>query len=141
MSPEPIPPLLLSAGIVGRVDPPELRWRQAVDLDDSRSGSGGVVVHGGIEVREASRRETRHLAGVELITHADFERARQHGHVLAVGVSVRCDLVTVRHFEADSEIAGRSHGIAFKNSEFGSRWQERRNGTEFNLVGSKGVLR
>jgi hypothetical protein len=51
------------------------------------------------------------------------------------------DFVTVRHFEPDGEIAGRSHGVAFQNGELRSRRQEWRGWAVLHLIGSESVLR
>src|SRR5580698_11055585 len=56
-------------------------------------------------------------------------------------MGVRGDLVTIRHFQADGEIAGRGHGIAFENGELRSRRQEWRRWTELYLIRREGVLR
>ncbi len=54
---------------------------------------------------------------------------------------MRCNLVAIRHFETDGEIAGRGHGIAFQHSQLRSGGQEGRSGPELNLIGCEGVLR
>ena len=88
-----------------------------MNLDHGLSGSGGIVMHAGIQVSEAASPEAHHLAGIELISHADFERARKDGDVLPVRMGMRSDPVTVRHFQANGEVARGSHGVAFENGQ------------------------
>jgi hypothetical protein len=50
------------------------------------------------------------------------------------------DPVAIRHFEADGEIAGGSHGVAFQNGELRSGRQGRRRWAVRHLIGREGVL-
>jgi len=132
--------LLLHAGIVRWIDVVELDRGLPVDLDHGLSGSGGIVMHGGVEVGETARPEGHHLAGVELISHAYFEGARKDGDVLPVRMGMRSDLVTVWHFQANSKVTRGSHGVAFENGQLRARRKKGRSRPVFHLVGREGVL-
>src|SRR5437588_11280276 len=91
-----------------------------MDLYDDFAGGHGVVVHVWVEVGEASAREQHHLRFVELVAHSYLEVSRKNRDVLAVGMPMRGYLVAVGHFEADCEVAGRRHWIAFEHRQAGA---------------------
>ena len=99
------------------------------------------MVHVWVEVGEASGREQHHLGFVELVAHSYLEVSRKNRDVLAVGMPMRGDLVAVGHFEADGEVAGLCHGIAFEHSQAGAGRHEGRSLTPLDLVRGEGVLR
>src|SRR5260370_34783899 len=128
------------AWVVLRIDVVDTYRRHAVDLDDSLSGSCGVVVHAWFQVGEAACPEAHHLACIELIAHTDLESTRQHRNVLPIGMSVRCDFVAIRHFEANGEIAGCGHGVTFQHSQLAPSRQKTWDRTELHFVGPESDL-
>src|ERR1700691_5798026 len=64
--------LLLLARIVAGIHVYELNRRHPVDLNHGLPDSHGVVMHTGVEVGKAARREDHHLARVEAVSHPDL---------------------------------------------------------------------
>src|ERR1700722_14341718 len=86
-----LPGLFLPARIVLRIDVIELHRRHPVDLHHNIAAGHRVVVHVGIEIGKAARGKTQHAALVEVVAHANFECPRNHSHILAVRMPMRCD--------------------------------------------------
>src|SRR5215831_6466847 len=91
------------AGIVVGVDVGQREWAHAVDLDYGRGFRHRIVVHLRGQKGIAARGQLLHRALVELVPHADGERARENRDVLIGRVPVRIDPVTGRHLEPDDE--------------------------------------
>src|SRR5579864_7771197 len=89
--------LFLAAGIVFRIDVIELHWCHAVNLDYRLAAGRDVVVHVGIEIGKATRREARHLTLIEVIAHPNLQGPRDHRYVFALGMPMRRDSISRRH--------------------------------------------
>ena len=98
------------------------------------------MMHAGVEVSEAPSPEAGHFRDVELISHTYFQGAGKDGYVLPVGMSMRGDPVTVRHLEANREVAGRGHWVAFENGDLRTRRQKRWRRPEFDLIRHESIL-
>src|ERR1700677_3251715 len=132
---------LLCAGIVGRVDVIELHRRLAVNLNHSFPRCASVVVHARVQIGKAAGRKLHRLAVIPLISHANFQRSRNHCHVFSQWMGVGSDFVSIWHLQANGVISRRSHGIAFEHGQLCSRWDKRRSRSPFHLIWRKGVLR
>src|SRR5215470_9059109 len=97
-------------------------------------------MHLGVEIGEASSREGIHLPRFKLVSHTYLELSRDHRDVLALGMPVWGDLIAVRHFDTDREIAGAGARIAFQNRYLSARRDERRRRAILHLIGNKRVL-
>ena len=104
--------LLLLAGIIRGIYVVELYWRRTMNLDCRFPAHHGVVVHAGIQKGEAAGGEAHHFALIELVAHANFDRSCNHSDVLAPGMPMRSNLVSIRSLQADGVFA-HAHGIAF----------------------------
>ena len=71
-----------------------------MDLNDGSRLRHGVVMHLRREERIAADRQIMELRLVELVAHAERERAGDDRHVLVGRMEVRIDLVAGRHLEA-----------------------------------------
>ncbi len=110
-----------------------------MDLHDSLTASHGVVVHVGVEKGKAPRNKRFHLAGVKLITHADFERSGNDSDVFPAGVEVRINAETIGHLQTNGEVAGGSGGVAFEHRELRARAHDRRGRSPRNGIRSESV--
>jgi hypothetical protein len=113
--------LPIPARVVVGIDVVELKGRLAVDLDNGFSASHGVVVHVGIEKSKATGRERGHFVDFEFITHANLERTGNDRDVFALRVKMRRDAETVRHLQANREVAGGGGWVAFEYGELRAR--------------------
>jgi len=68
-----------------------------MDLDNGFSAGHGIVVHVGVEKREAPGDEHFHLVGIKLVAHANFERSGNDRDVFSVRVPVGRDAEPIRH--------------------------------------------
>src|ERR1700683_1490160 len=119
------PKNLLLAWVVVWIDIVKLQGRASVDLHDDFPGSHRVVMHVGVEIGEAAGGERSHLVLVEGVSHAALERARNDRDVLPQGMPVRCDSITVRHFQTHRVVTGRSSRVAFDYGQLRARSDER----------------
>src|SRR6266852_7418588 len=103
--------LLLLAGIVGGINVVELYRRSNMNLDCRFSAHHGVVVHAGIQKGKAAGGEAHHFALIELVAHANFDRSCDHSDVLAPGMPMRSNLVSIRSLQTDG-VFTHPHGIA-----------------------------
>src|SRR5690348_6836143 len=92
---------LLPAGVVLGIHVVKLHGRHAMNLDHDFAAGLHIVVHVRIEVGEAARGEAGHAAFVEAISHPHLESSLHDGNVLALGMPMRRNAVSVGHLQAD----------------------------------------
>src|SRR5262249_31523836 len=71
----------------------------AVDLNNRLARSPGIVVHLGCRLGNPAGPQRYAFLGVELVSHADVERARNHRDVFRRRMIVRRDLVACGHLQ------------------------------------------
>lgn len=109
--------LFLAAGVIVGINVVELNGCHAMDLDYDFTARLDVVVHVRIEIGKAAGWKAHHGSLLEVVAHADFERTRDYGYVLALGVPVGRDAVSVGHFQADGVVTSGGEWIAFEDGE------------------------
>src|SRR5882762_9503847 len=126
--------LFLRARVVFRVDVVKLQRRLPVHLHDHLAAGHGVVVHVGIEEREAALGKGGHLLRLKVVSHTQFERSLKDGDVLAIRMEVGGDAESVGHFDADGEVTTRGPRVAFEHGELSAGVQEGRPRTPRNGI-------
>src|ERR1700722_18224308 len=131
---------LLLARVVCGIDIVKLQGRAAVNLHDDFAGSHRVVMHVGIEIGEAAGRERPHLVFVEGVSHPNLERARDDRDVLAQGMPVGRDAISVWHFQTNGVVAAGGARVALDYCELRTRGDERWRRTPRNGVWGERVF-
>src|SRR5512133_3294971 len=121
--------LLFVPGVVTLVDVGEPQWGLSVDLDHGFTLGLHVMMHRRIHVSEAAGGKGLQAGFVELVAHADLQRAGDDRHILALGMEMRRDHVPVGSLHADGVVTGRAGWIAFDDGHLRARRYERRRRT------------
>src|SRR6266540_3232181 len=132
--------LLCLLRVVVRVDIGHVEGTVGVDLYHRRHLGKSIVVHlARQEVKSAGGQRVFALR-VELVAHAEIERARYDRHVLVLGVPVRCDLVAGGRFEPHDE-RPRLPGVALQHCDLCALGHRRRRVSPFDIFGIDESLR
>src|SRR5262249_21484797 len=82
-----------------------------------------------------------HFPGIELVPHSHLECSGNDGDVLAQGVPMRRDSVSIGHFQANGVITSGCGRITFKHRQLRAGTNERRSRSPWNSVRCKNVVR
>src|SRR5579859_4826654 len=103
------------------MDVVELKGSLAVDLHDGFPGRHRVMVHVGIQKREAPGRERLHLIRFKSVSHPHLELSGDDRHVFPQRVPMRRDAETVGHLQPNCVVAAGPGRIALEYGELGAR--------------------
>src|SRR5579862_5027186 len=95
-------------------------------LHDDLASGHCVMVHVRIEKCKATRRKGAHLSWVKDVSHPNLKGPRDDRDVLPLWMPVRCDPVSVRHFQTYGVVPGRGGRVALDHSKLrtlGDKWR------------------
>src|SRR6185312_264589 len=72
------PPLFPCTWVVSAVDVVDFERRLIVNLDHGLAIRHSIVMHLGIEISKATCRESHHLGGIEVVSHANLQLTREY---------------------------------------------------------------